>query len=89
MSTYDKKMQKLFEGFRTSLNEEKPLGEGNMKNEHIAIMDRLEQLMSEFRLTTDDVRTILGDMDTAQDYADPSMPDPSMDTEEPMEEPTI
>jgi len=78
MSTYDKKMQKLFEGFRANLNEEKPLDEGNMKNEHMAIMDRLQEIMSEYRLTTDDVRTILGDMDAAQDYADPSMEEPTI-----------
>ena len=55
----------------------KALKEGEMKRIHMAIMDRLAEIKAEFDISSEDIKVILDDMDSQEEYAAASQEEPT------------
>ena len=53
----------------------KALKEGEMKRIHMAIMDRLAEIKAEFGISSEEIKVILDDLDSQEEYAAASQED--------------
>ena len=57
----------------------KTLKEGEMKRIHMAIMDRLAEIKAEFGISSEEIKIILDDLDSQEEYAAAAAPPAPMD----------